>query len=97
MHSFSFSPFALFSGTPQPSINWFLSDYKNPTYPNPHPQIFWLIPPTERNLQLYEQWVLSGKQSDIFFGDTVVKCGRVELHQGNTFFIPTGKGALGGR
>lgn len=53
-------------------------------------QIFWLIPPTERNLQLYEQWVLSGKQSDIFFGDTVVKCGRVELSQGNTFFIPTG-------
>ncbi|XP_045134294.1 lysine-specific demethylase 2A-like [Portunus trituberculatus] len=53
-------------------------------------KIFWLIPPTERNLQLYEQWVLSGKQSDIFFGDTVVKCGRVELNQGNTFFIPTG-------
>ncbi|XP_071513076.1 lysine-specific demethylase 2A-like isoform X3 [Panulirus ornatus] len=53
-------------------------------------KIFWLIPPTERNLQLYEQWVLSGKQSDIFFGDTVDKCARVELHQGNTFFIPTG-------
>lgn len=63
--------------------------------PNAHQQIFWLIPPTERNLQLYEQWVLSGKQSDIFFGDTVVKCGRVELNQGNTFFIPTGKGVAG--
>ena len=54
-------------------------------------QIFWLIPPSERNLQLYEQWVLSGKQSDIFFGDTVEKCARVELNAGNTFFIPTGK------
>ncbi|XP_042885733.1 lysine-specific demethylase 2A-like [Penaeus japonicus] len=53
-------------------------------------KIFWLIPPTERNLQLYEQWVLSGKQSDIFFGDTVEKCARIELRQGNTFFIPTG-------
>ncbi|XP_042220286.1 uncharacterized protein LOC121865035 isoform X3 [Homarus americanus] len=53
-------------------------------------KIFWLIPPTERNLQLYEQWVLSGKQSDIFFGDTVDKCARIELFQGNTFFIPTG-------
>lgn len=53
-------------------------------------QIFWLIPPTERNMQLYENWVLSGKQSDVFFGDTVDKCGRVTLTAGNTFFIPTG-------
>ncbi|XP_049794770.1 jmjC domain-containing histone demethylation protein 1-like [Schistocerca nitens] len=53
-------------------------------------KIFWLIPPTERNLQLYEQWVLSGKQGDVFFGDTVDKCGRVTLTAGNTFFIPTG-------
>ncbi|XP_066957915.1 lysine-specific demethylase 2A-like isoform X3 [Macrobrachium rosenbergii] len=53
-------------------------------------KIFWLIPPTERNFQLYEQWVLSGKQSDIFFGDTVDRCARIELEAGNTFFIPTG-------
>jgi len=53
-------------------------------------QVFWLIPPTERNLSLYEQWVLSGKQSDVFFGDMVDKCGRVRLHEGNTFFIPSG-------
>ena len=52
--------------------------------------MFWLIPPTEHNIQLYEQWVLSGKQGDIFFGDTVEKCGRVVLTEGNTFFIPTG-------
>ncbi|KAF2358871.1 Zinc finger CXXC-type [Trinorchestia longiramus] len=53
-------------------------------------KIFWLIPPTEANLQLYEQWVLSGKQGDVFFGDTVEKCERIELFAGNTFFIPTG-------
>lgn len=53
-------------------------------------KVFWLIPPTEKNLQLYEKWVLSGKQSDIFFGDTVDKCVRVYLTAGNTFFIPTG-------
>ena len=53
-------------------------------------QVFWLIPPTERNLQLYEQWTLSGKQSDIFFGDLVEKCGRVRLEAGNTFLIPSG-------
>ncbi|XP_019876695.2 jmjC domain-containing histone demethylation protein 1 isoform X2 [Aethina tumida] len=53
-------------------------------------KVFWLIPPTEHNLDLYERWVLSGKQSDIFFGDTVEKCVRIELREGNTFFIPTG-------
>ncbi|KZS21040.1 JmjC domain-containing Histone demethylation protein 1 [Daphnia magna] len=53
-------------------------------------KVFWLIPPTERNLQLYEQWTLSGKQSDIFFGDLVEKCGRVNLEAGNTFLIPSG-------
>ncbi|XP_064461296.1 lysine-specific demethylase 2B-like isoform X2 [Ornithodoros turicata] len=53
-------------------------------------KIFWLIPPTERNFQLYEQWVLSGKQGDVFFGETVEKCDRVTLSEGDTFFIPTG-------
>ncbi|CAH1115324.1 unnamed protein product [Psylliodes chrysocephalus] len=53
-------------------------------------KVFWLIPPTEHNLEQYERWVLSGKQSDIFFGDTVEKCARIVLQEGNTFFIPTG-------
>ena len=53
-------------------------------------KVFWLIPPTEKNIQLYEQWTLSGKQSDIFFGDTVEQCARVHLTEGNTFLIPTG-------
>lgn len=53
-------------------------------------KVFWLIPPTERNIQLYEEWTLSGKQSDIFFGDTVEHCARVHLTEGNTFLIPTG-------
>lgn len=39
---------------------------------------------------LYEKWVLSGKQSSIFFGDTVEKCARIYLTAGNTFFIPSG-------
>ncbi|CRK99580.1 CLUMA_CG012893, isoform A [Clunio marinus] len=53
-------------------------------------KVFWLIPPTEKNLQLYEKWVLSGKQSAVFFGDTVEKCARIYLTEGNTFFIPSG-------
>lgn len=53
-------------------------------------KVFWLIPPTEKNIQLYEQWTLSGKQSKVFFGDTVENCARVTLTSGNTFLIPTG-------
>lgn len=53
-------------------------------------KVFWLVPPTEKNLQLYEKWVLSGKQADTFFGDQVEKCARIYLTAGNTFFIPTG-------
>nr|KAF6465627.1 lysine demethylase 2B [Rousettus aegyptiacus] len=53
-------------------------------------KIFWLIPPTLHNLALYEEWVLSGKQSDIFLGDRVEHCQRIELKQGYTFFIPSG-------
>ncbi|XP_065189787.1 lysine-specific demethylase 2A-like [Sycon ciliatum] len=44
-------------------------------------KVFWLIPPTPINLQIYEQWVLSGKQQDIFLGDMVETCARVELNQ----------------
>ncbi|KAL0117142.1 hypothetical protein PUN28_010170 [Cardiocondyla obscurior] len=53
-------------------------------------KIFWLIPPTEKNLTLYQEWVLSGKQSDVFFGDMVDRCGRISLTAGMTLFIPTG-------
>ncbi|KAK9305490.1 hypothetical protein QLX08_003504 [Tetragonisca angustula] len=53
-------------------------------------KIFWLIPPTEKNLSLYQEWVLSGKQSDVFFGDMVDRCGRITLTAGMTLFIPTG-------
>jgi len=53
-------------------------------------KIFWLIPPNQANLKAFEQWTMSGKQQDLFFGDLVAKCGRVELKPGNTFFIPSG-------
>lgn len=53
-------------------------------------KVFWLIPPTEKNLHLYEQWVLSGKQQNVFFGDQVEKCCRTYLEAGDTFLIPTG-------
>uniref|UniRef100_A0AAX7V280 Lysine-specific demethylase 2B n=1 Tax=Astatotilapia calliptera TaxID=8154 RepID=A0AAX7V280_ASTCA len=53
-------------------------------------KVFWLVPPTPYNLALYEDWVLSGKQSDVFLGDRADGCQRVELQQGYTFFIPSG-------
>ena len=53
-------------------------------------KVFFLIPPSDENLKKYEQWVLSGKQADVFFGDTVDKCQRFELSAGATFFIPSG-------
>ncbi|TRY89954.1 hypothetical protein DNTS_001675 [Danionella cerebrum] len=53
-------------------------------------KVFWLIPPTPPNLELYENWVLSGKQGDIFLGDKATDCQRIELKQGFTFMIPSG-------
>ncbi|XP_077388659.1 lysine-specific demethylase 2A [Festucalex cinctus] len=53
-------------------------------------KVFWLIPPSPQNLEMYENWVLSGKQGDIFLGDKCHDCQRIELKQGNTFMIPSG-------
>ncbi|XP_078083613.1 lysine-specific demethylase 2B-like isoform X9 [Mustelus asterias] len=53
-------------------------------------KVFWLVPPTAHNLEIYEEWVLSGKQGDIFLGDRVDGCQRIELKQGYTFLIPSG-------
>uniref|UniRef100_A0AAY4BTH6 [histone H3]-dimethyl-L-lysine(36) demethylase n=1 Tax=Denticeps clupeoides TaxID=299321 RepID=A0AAY4BTH6_9TELE len=53
-------------------------------------KVFWLIPPSPQNLELYENWVLSGKQGDIFLGDKASHCQRIELKQGYTFMIPSG-------
>uniref|UniRef100_A0A8D3CK39 [histone H3]-dimethyl-L-lysine(36) demethylase n=1 Tax=Scophthalmus maximus TaxID=52904 RepID=A0A8D3CK39_SCOMX len=53
-------------------------------------KVFWLIPPTPQNLEMYENWVLSGKQGDIFLGDKCHDCQRIKLNQGNTFIIPSG-------
>uniref|UniRef100_A0A8C6TWT2 [histone H3]-dimethyl-L-lysine(36) demethylase n=1 Tax=Neogobius melanostomus TaxID=47308 RepID=A0A8C6TWT2_9GOBI len=53
-------------------------------------KVFWLIPPSPQNLETYENWVLSGKQGDIFLGDKCHDCQRIELLQGYTFMIPSG-------
>ncbi|XP_052799736.1 lysine-specific demethylase 2A-like [Mya arenaria] len=53
-------------------------------------KIFWLIPPTDRNLAKYESWVLSGKQGDAFLADSIDECQKIRLVAGNTFIIPSG-------
>lgn len=53
-------------------------------------KIFWLIPPTDENIALYERWTRSGNQGDVFFGDIVSKCQRIELKAGNSLMIPSG-------
>uniref|UniRef100_A0AAY4ARZ6 [histone H3]-dimethyl-L-lysine(36) demethylase n=1 Tax=Denticeps clupeoides TaxID=299321 RepID=A0AAY4ARZ6_9TELE len=53
-------------------------------------KVFWLVPPTPHNLAVYEDWVLSGKQGDVFLGDRADGCQRLALKQGYTFFIPSG-------
>ena len=53
-------------------------------------KIFWLIPPTDENLRRYEEWILSDRLGDVFFGDMVETCQRFMIPQGGTFFIPSG-------
>ena len=53
-------------------------------------KIFWLIPPTKKNLKTYEKWILSGNQSKVFLPDLMDECQRVVLKQGSTFILPSG-------
>jgi hypothetical protein len=53
-------------------------------------KVFYLIPPTTENLKIYEQWVSSSSQSEVFFGDLVEHCYEFCVLAGNTFFIPSG-------
>ncbi len=53
-------------------------------------KIFWLIPPTEKNLKQYEKWVMSNNQSNVFLPDLVDECQRIVLKQGWTFMLPSG-------
>ncbi|CAL1539070.1 unnamed protein product [Lymnaea stagnalis] len=53
-------------------------------------KVFYLIRPTQANLMLYETWLSSSNQSEMFFGDQVDHCYRMVVKQGHTLFIPTG-------
>jgi len=55
-------------------------------------KIFWLLPPTESHLRLYEEWILTGRQNECFFADlcTSNDCQMIILEPGWTFFLPSG-------
>ena len=57
--------------------------------------MFYLIEPTVENLKKFEQWVLSSDQGQVFFGEKVNKCYKLNVKQGNTLLIPTGKNITG--
>ncbi|CAM9881478.1 unnamed protein product [Ascophyllum nodosum] len=51
---------------------------------------FLLVRPTQSNLELYEDWIRSPTQSQVFFGDLADICYRVVLNAGETLMIPSG-------
>ncbi|CAN0155146.1 unnamed protein product, partial [Discosporangium mesarthrocarpum] len=53
---------------------------------------FLLIPPTKKNLELYEEWITSPTQGQVFFGDQVDECYRrgLVVQAGETLLIPSG-------
>lgn len=53
-------------------------------------KIFYFIPPTPQNLQLYEKWSSSAQQHETFLGDFVSNCYKCVLKEGQTLLIPTG-------
>ena len=45
-------------------------------------KIFYLIEPTDTNLQLYEDWVTSPNQNEVFLADKVKTCYKCKVKQG---------------
>ena len=52
-------------------------------------KIFWLIPPTDKNLLLYEQWSKQEEKRG-FFADQAEGSFRVDISTGQTMFLPSG-------
>ena len=46
-------------------------------------KIFWLVPPTDKNLLLYEKWVKEQTEKTHFFGDLAEGCCRLEIWAGS--------------
>lgn len=53
-------------------------------------KVFYFVEPTLETLRAYEEWSMSAKQSEVFFGDRVKKCYRCVVNAGETLLIPSG-------
>eukprot|EP00158_Paraphelidium_tribonemae_P004896 Partr_v1_DN27039_c0_g1_i3_m29245 putative demethylase len=53
-------------------------------------KVFYFIPPTPRNLELYKKWCKSPSQASTFFADLTSGCFKVDLLAGYTMLIPSG-------
>ena len=53
-------------------------------------KVFYVIEPTEEHLHEYEKWMKLKNQSEVFLGDIIKKCYRLDVHEGNTLLIPSG-------
>lgn len=53
-------------------------------------KVFYMIPPTQKNLAKYERWCKSADQNEVFFDDLVSTCYEVRLKAGMTMLIPSG-------
>ncbi|CAF4088763.1 unnamed protein product [Rotaria sp. Silwood2] len=53
-------------------------------------KIFYIIEPTDENLQKYADWSGSPTESETFLGDCVTNCYKMHLREENTIFIPPG-------
>ena len=53
-------------------------------------KIFWLIEPTEENLQAYEDWADSDDKANVFFADKVSECELIRMKKGDFYMMPSG-------
>ncbi|CAF3224262.1 unnamed protein product [Rotaria socialis] len=53
-------------------------------------KIFYLIEPTDENLQKYADWSNSPNESETFLGDCVSHCYKMHIREGNTILLPPG-------
>lgn len=51
--------------------------------------MFVLAPPTAHNIDAFERWANSPKQSEFYLGDRLEGLVRVEVHHGDTVLIPS--------
>uniref|UniRef100_A0A0N4ZY62 JmjC domain-containing protein n=1 Tax=Parastrongyloides trichosuri TaxID=131310 RepID=A0A0N4ZY62_PARTI len=53
-------------------------------------KVFWLIPPTKKNMGIHEDLMKGCKSVKQFLGELVDDCFRITLNAGQTFLIPAG-------